>query len=78
MTSGSTTDEKEMSHLLSTVATLESQLIISKNETERCHVELTNSLSAMETARDRLLQSSESKEHVERQCEQLRQNVKGK
>ena len=78
LTSGSTTDEKEMSHLLSTVATLESQLIISKNETERCHVELTNSLSAMETARDRLLQSSESKEHVERQCEQLRQNVKGK
>ena len=76
LTNGISTNDTDMSKLLSKVATLESQLIISRNETERCHVELTNSLSAMETARDRLLQSSESKELVERQCEQLRQNMK--
>ena len=76
MTSGASVQESDRSTLLSKVATLESQLLMSQKESERCHVELTSVLSAMETARDRLLQSSESKDHVERQCDQLRQAVK--
>ena len=76
LTSGSVAREDEMAIALSKIATLENQLGTSTRDKERCRNELTSVLAAMETARDRLLQSSEARETSERKCEQMRQQVK--
>ena len=76
LTSGSVAREDEMAIALSKIATLENQLGTSIRDKERCRNELTSVLTAMETARDRLLQSSEARETSERNCEQMRQQVK--
>ena len=76
LTQGASTKENEIVVALSKIATLESNLSSSKKETERCREEIKHVLTAMELARDRLLQSANSKEIVERRCEQLRQQAK--
>ena len=76
LSQGVSLKEGEMVSALSKVATLESKLKSSQKDTERCREELKSVLSAMDLARDHVSHSAESKDAVERRCEQLRQQNK--